>query len=110
MAASKDPFSPQLQEVIKRIVATANPEKIVLFGSRARGDHRPDSDFDFLVIKKSVEPRYRRAIAIRHAIAGLLPSKDILVYTPDEVTEWQDVPNAFITTILSQGRTLYEKK
>jgi len=46
--------------VERRVVETAQPEKIILFGSRARGDARPASDFDVLVIKESSEPSYRR--------------------------------------------------
>ena len=42
-----------------------------------------------------------------HALAGLFPAKDILVYTPAEVEEWADVPNAFITTALREGKVLY---
>lgn len=99
-----------LDEVISRIVDTAHPEKIVLFGSRARGDYRSDSDVDLLIIQKSSEPRYRRSIKIRKAITGLLPSKDIVVYTPEEVVEWENVPNSFVSTALSEGKILYEKK
>ena len=99
-----------LGDVVDRIVSTVHPEKIVLFGSRARGDHRPDSDVDLLVIQETTAPRYRRSVPIRKAIVGLLPSKDIIVYTPNEVEEWKDVPNSFIATALSEGKLLYEKK
>lgn len=40
---------------------------------------------------------------------GLLPSKDIIVYTPEEVEEWAEVPNAFVTKALAEGKILYEK-
>jgi uncharacterized protein len=43
------------------------------------------------------------------ALSGLFPAKDIAVWTPDEVARWQHVPNAFITTILAEGRVLYER-
>lgn len=105
------PFDTEkLTQLVQKIVMTVNPERIVLFGSRARGDYRPDSDLDLLIIQKSSLPRYRRAAPIRHAISGLFPSKDIVVYTPEEVLEWEDVPNAFVTTALSEGKVLYEKK
>lgn len=99
-----------LDEVVNRIVQAVHPEKIVLFGSRARGDHRPDSDVDLLIIQKTSEPRYRRSVPIRRAVVGLLPSKDVVVYTPSEVEAWKDVPNAFVTTALTEGKILYEKK
>lgn len=99
-----------LQEVVNRIVEAIHPEQIILFGSRARGDHRPDSDVDLLVIHKSSLPRYQRSVPIRKAITGLIPSKDIVVYTPEEVVEWEEVPNSFVMTALTEGKVLYEKK
>jgi predicted nucleotidyltransferase len=48
-------------EIVRRIVETIHPKKILLFGSRARGDARPESDIDLLVIADSTEPRYRRS-------------------------------------------------
>lgn len=98
-----------LQEMIQRITMTGNPQKIVLFGSRARGDARPDSDYDLLLIEPSDQPRHRRAARYRRALIGLAPAKDILVWTPEEVAEWRDVPNAFITTAINEGIVVYEQ-
>jgi hypothetical protein len=42
-------------------------------------------------------------------LVGVAPAKDILVWTPEEVAEWQDVPNAFITTVVRAGVVLYEQ-
>jgi len=98
-----------LQEVVRRIVSVGSPNKIVLFGSWARGQARPDSDLDLLIIEDSDLPRHRRARRHRMALLGLFPAKDIVVWTPGEVMQWQHVPNAFITTILAEGRVLYER-
>ncbi|MGB3216223.1 MAG: nucleotidyltransferase domain-containing protein, partial [Anaerolineae bacterium] len=92
-----------LKEMVRRILVTGHPQKIILFGSRARGDARPDSDYDLLLIEPSDQSRYRRALV------GLAPAKDILVWTPEEVAEWREVPNAFITAALSEGVVLYEQ-
>jgi predicted nucleotidyltransferase len=97
-----------LQEMIHRILAAGNPQKIILFGSRARGDARPDSDYDLLLIEPSDLPRYKRAARYRRALVGLAPAKDILVWTPEEVAEWRDVPNAFITIVVREGIVLHE--
>ena len=51
-------------EIILGIIKTSNPEKIILFGSRARGEEQYDSDIDILVIANSSEPRYRRSSAL----------------------------------------------
>ena len=99
----------RLQELVRRIVAAVHQERIILFGSRARGDSHPASDVDLLIVQQSTEPRYRRAAPIRRAVAGILPSKDIIVYTPEEVDAWRGVPNAFVTTAVREGKVLYEK-
>jgi len=98
-----------LQEVVRRIRSAGNPVKIVLFGSHGRGEARPDSDLDLLIIEESDLPRYERCTPYRMALMDLLPEKDIVVWTPSEVKEWAQVPNAFITTIIFEGRVLYER-
>jgi len=96
-----------LDEIVRRVLLVGSPHKIVIFGSRARGDARPDSDLDLLVIEDSDLPRCQRSPRYYHALAGLFPAKDILVYTPEEVKEWSDVPNAFVTAALREGKVLY---
>lgn len=98
-----------LADLVARIRSVGSPRKIVLFGSRARGDARPDSDLDILVIEDSDLPRHRRGAVYRRALVGLFPAKDIVVWTPEEVQQWALVPNAFITTALSEGKVLYER-
>jgi predicted nucleotidyltransferase len=99
-----------LAEAVARMVAAGDPLQVILFGSRARGDARPDSDYDFLVIEDSGLPRYRRAAKYRRALVGLLPSKDILVWTPEEAAEWSAVPQALVTTAINEGVVLYERE
>ena len=98
-----------LDEVVRRICSVGHPLKIVLFGSHARGDAQPQSDLDLLIIEESDLPRHRRAVRYRMALLGVYPAKDIVVWTPSEVAEWQNVPNAFITAVLAEGRVLYER-
>jgi predicted nucleotidyltransferase len=115
MLTGHKPSLPGLSEeladqIVRRIRSVAVPEKIVLFGSRARGDHRPDSDVDLLIVQKSNLPRHRRSIPIRAALSGLPIEVDleIVMYTPAEIEEWSRVPRAFVTTALREGRVLYE--
>jgi predicted nucleotidyltransferase len=100
---------PLLQTVVQRLLAAGQPQKIILFGSQARGQAGRDSDYDLLVIENSSQPRYRRAVSYRRALKDLGTSKDIVVWTPREIAEWQNVPNAFITAALREGVVLYER-
>ena len=100
---------PLLQIIVQRLLASGQPQKIILFGSQARRQAGRDSDYDLLVIENSSEPRFRRAAPYRRALKDLGTSKDIVVWTPQEVAEWQNVSNAFITTALREGAVLYER-
>ena len=98
-----------LIEVVRRILTIGSPRKILLFGSHAKGTARSDSDLDLLIIEESDLPRYQRSGRYRRVLCGVFPAKDIVVWTPQEVEGWRAVPNAFISTVLAEGKLLYEK-
>ena len=60
-----------LEQITRRIVDNFHPQRLILFGSRARGDERRDSDVDLLIVAPSTEPRWRRAVPVYRALAGL---------------------------------------
>jgi uncharacterized protein len=97
------------REIVARIVPMADPDRVIMFGSRARGDHRPDSDVDLLVVAPSTKPRFRRAGPLYRALADLPVEVDIVVYTPEEISAWRDVEQAFVTTATREGVVLYER-
>ncbi|MBI5564416.1 MAG: nucleotidyltransferase domain-containing protein [Chloroflexi bacterium] len=97
-------------EIVRRIVNAIRPHKIILFGSRARGEARPDSDIDLLVIASSSQPRHRRAAPLYGALSDILAPMDIVVYSPEEVQDWSAVRQAFVTTALREGKVLYEDR
>ncbi len=99
----------ELDEIVAKIIEEGNPLKVVLFGSRARGDHRPDSDIDLLIVEQSSLPRYKRSARYYVATMGLFPSREIVVWTPGEIREWEQVPNHFVTAAIREGRVLYER-
>ncbi|MEW6203673.1 MAG: nucleotidyltransferase domain-containing protein [bacterium] len=99
-----------IQEIIDRIVQAVDPEKIIIFGSYAYGLPHKHSDLDILVIKESNLPRYERSIPVNEALCDLIMPMDVIVYTPDEMDEWQNVPEAFITSIVKNGKVVYEKQ
>jgi len=99
-----------LAEMTHRLIEAVDPDKIVLFGSRARGDAREDSDVDLLVIKDSDQPRHVRVMPLYRALRGLGVPKDILWVTPEEVEIYRDVVNHVVARGLREGRVLYDKR
>ena len=74
----------KLEEIVRRLVAAIDPDKIILFGSRARGQSHDQSDVDWLIVKPCPEPRHRRVGAAYQALWGIAAPTDILWYTPEE--------------------------
>ena len=99
-----------LNEMVRRLVDIIHPDKVILFGSRARAEHRSGSDFDLLIIAESELPRHSRSAELYGALKDIIVPTDIIVYTPGEVEEWSHVPQAFVTTAVREGRVLYEKQ
>jgi predicted nucleotidyltransferase len=96
-----------LAEVVRRIVEVARPERIVLFGSAARGDVGPDSDLDLLVVKRGVEHRRRLAQLIYRRLLGVEVPVDVLVVTPEDIEEFRDKVGTIIGPALREGREVY---
>lgn len=103
-----------LQQMVEVIVREVDPETIILFGSRARGEARPDSDVDLLVIEK--EPfsaqRSRRMEAARlyRRLAGFGVAKDLLLYSREEVGQLAGSLNHVVARAIREGRLLYEQR
>jgi predicted nucleotidyltransferase len=85
------------------------PQRVILFGSAARGEADADSDLDVLVIKDTPEPFVQRL----ETMAMLCPPgvhADILVYTPEELQRMVEDGNPFILRALEEGRVIYEAR
>ena len=86
-----------LQQMVDAIVAEVDPDQVILFGSRARGDARQDSDVDLIVLESAPfgEERTRHAEEerIRRALSEFGVAKDILVYSQEDVEYWRDSLN-----------------
>jgi predicted nucleotidyltransferase len=98
-----------LDEIVHRITTAVHPRRVILFGSRARGQARATSDLDLLVIADSEEPRHLRSAPLYGLLSDILVPMDIVVYTPREVEEWSAVRQAFVTTAVREGKVLYEE-
>ena len=99
--------SPILKSIVSRITETVQPDKIILFGSRARGDARNSSDFDIMVIKKDVPHRRRLAQEIHRLLHGIPAGVDIIVETPEHLKKVQNRPGLVYETIFSEGIVIY---
>jgi len=96
-----------LDEVVRRVVEVASPDRIILFGSAARGEAGDDSDLDLLVVKAGVPHRRRLAQRVYRSLLGLEVSVDVLVVTPEDVTAFQDKAGTIIGPALRDGREVY---
>lgn len=98
-----------LPEIIRRIVAAIDPDRIILFGSRARGEAGLESDYDLLVIKRTNARTLLLEQAAYHAMLGVLASVDILVETPERVERLRDAPGLVFHDALEDGVIVYER-
>ena len=97
----------EIEDIAAQIIEKYQPEKIILFGSAARGDLNPDSDADFLIVKKDT-PFYGadRIRQLSRIIDRNIPV-DFLVYRPEELDRRIQMGDPFIEAILGEGRVLY---
>lgn len=98
-----------LPEITRRILAVSDPEKIILFGSYARGDYEPDSDLDLLVIIEDVDSPRSESIRLRRSLRGLLVPVDIVVATPKQMERHKNTIGLIYRSALAEGKVLYER-
>lgn len=98
-----------LRTLVERLVEGFDPERILLFGSRARGTAHPDSDLDVLVVMPPGTQKRETQVAMRRALRDLRASKDILVTTPEEIERRGRIPGLVLGTALREGVELYAR-
>ena len=96
-----------VEEVVRRIVEAAQPEKIILFGSAARGDMGPNSDLDFLIIKAGAH-RQKLTDRIRRALRGVNAAVDLVVATPEDIERYRDSHPLVYKPALREGVVVYD--
>ncbi len=101
---------PTLDELVRRIVKTADPDRVILFGSRARGTARPSSDYDFLVVKRDIPvPLNAFRLGIYHALYGLGVAKDIVLTTPDVLERYGKLIGSVLKPAMEEGIEVYRR-
>ena len=96
-----------LEAVLERIVTVAKPDRVILFGSAARGTAGPHSDLDFLVIKQGIPSRRQLAQTIYRALVGIRASVDVVVVTPEDVDALKDGFGTIVGPAMREGREVY---
>lgn len=101
------PEAEVLGDLVRRIVEVAQPERIILFGSAARGQMGPDSDIDLLVVKSGVGHRRRLAQDIYMNLLGVGAGIDVIVVTPEDIEAQRHSVGSIIGPALDEGRVIY---
>jgi predicted nucleotidyltransferase len=98
-----------LAEILRRVVAVAEPERVIMFGSAARGEMDADSDVDLIVVKGGPVHRGRLAEDIYVSLVGVGQAVDVIVVTPEDVERFGKVRHLVLEPALREGRVVYDR-
>lgn len=96
-------------EMVRRLVSRFDPDRIVLFGSHARGAAGPDSDVDLLVVMPVVGEVRAKRLEMRLALHDIGVAKDIVLVTPEQYRRQRDIPGTIVHPAVREGKALYVK-
>lgn len=97
----------ELDRLVSMIVKEADPLRIFLFGSAARGELHPESDLDLLVVMPDGTHRRRTAQNLYRRLSGIGASFDLVVTTPSDLKKHANNPGLIYRNILPEARELY---
>ncbi len=98
----------KIEEAVGILRDAARPQRIILFGSYARGDAKEDSDLDFLVVESRVPDQRMEMVRLRRVLRPLRIPVDVIVATEDQVEEWGALPGTALYYALKEGEVVYE--
>jgi predicted nucleotidyltransferase len=110
MARPNKKISKEIKQMVDLIVERFHPEKVILFGSHARGEAGPDSDVDLLVVMPVSGSKREKAIEIAVALHGIRVPKDIIVTTPEEFEWRKEIPGTIERPAALEGKVLYASR
>jgi HEPN domain-containing protein/predicted nucleotidyltransferase len=100
----------ELNDISRRLIKEYDPEKIILFGSRAEGKGSEGSDIDLVIVKETDKRPLDRRIEVETLLADRAVPIDLIVYTPDEIRHLYSIGSPFVEEIVEKGRLLYMRK
>ncbi len=99
-------------ESIKRLtellIEAAKPNRIIMFGSQARGEAGEDSDFDVMVVEEAVPDRVGEMVRLNRLVRSLAIPVDLLVVSAEKFNYWCDTPGNVYFEAATEGEVLYE--
>ena len=98
-----------MDTIVNRIADNYQPDKIILFGSCARGNAGKNSDIDLLIVKKTDLDMHQRILEIQDIVPHNFPL-DIIVYTPEEFEENKNNKWSFLYGVMKEGKIIYEQR
>lgn len=99
----------RIEVMVRRIVSQFNPEKIILFGSHARGEAGPDSDVDLLVVMPVEGSKRQKAIEIDRALTDRRIPLDLILVTPEDFERGRHEIGSVLRPVALEGRVMYDR-
>ena len=106
---TKKQIQKTIDRMVQRIVKRFHPDRVILFGSHARGTAGPDSDVDLLVVMPVKGSRREKVVEIGVALHGFGVSKDIVVTTPEDFAWRKEIPGTIERPAALEGKVLYAR-
>ncbi|HLG97831.1 MAG TPA: nucleotidyltransferase domain-containing protein [Bryobacteraceae bacterium] len=109
MLRTKPIIAREIQRMVRWIVRDFHPERVILFGSHARGEAGPDSDVDLLVVMPVEGLKHKKQVEIRVALHDIRVPKDIIVTTPEDFAWRKEVVGTIEYPAVREGKVLYAR-
>jgi predicted nucleotidyltransferase len=97
-----------LEEIVRRVLSVAQPDKIILFGSAARGEMTRESDIDLLIVERKPGRRHDEVVKIQRAVGDVPYAVDVAVITTERFEATKDLVGGIAFPAHKYGRVLYE--
>ena len=97
-----------LQKIVRRMLEVSQPDRIILFGSAARGQMTADSDIDLLVLESSPDEPRQESVRLRNALRGLGYPFDVMVMATERFEETKEIIGGLAYPANKYGRVIYE--